>query len=207
MELVVWRAVINLVMTVPHAHSPVTVDLLWLRESVRIRPRQTIASNAWYPATTTNPATCATFNVLETFRFLRSIAKINVQDYVRTLEKLTDSTGLEKVPDRRVAFGRMARQYSYLKMMKRGGALAVRCWACPDASRNLPSGWDKVPESKAYLYKLMLAFDANFRLKNKLRAGERMDPALTDGLGYFMRSGPYKEHIKTLVDEKDVSAL
>ncbi|KAF7294734.1 CxC2 domain-containing protein [Mycena indigotica] len=200
MELVVWRAVINLVMTVPHAHSPVTVDLLWLRESVRIRPRQTIASNAWYPATTTNPATCATFNVLETFRFLRSIANINVQDYVRTLEKLTDSTGLEKVPDRRVAFGRMARQYSYLKMMKRGGrgheangivttppgALAVRCWACPDASRNLPSGWDKVPESKAYLYKLMLAFDANFRLKNKLRAGERMDPALTDGLGYFV---------------------
>ncbi|KAF7306961.1 CxC2 domain-containing protein [Mycena indigotica] len=146
---------------------------------------------------------------------------INVQDYVRTLEKLTDSTGLEKVPDRRVAFGRMARQYSYLKMMKRGGrgheangivttppgALAVRCWACPDASRNLPSGWDKVPESKAYLYKLMLAFDANFRLKNKLRAGERMDPALTDGLGYFVRSGPYKEHIKTLVDEKDISAL
>ncbi|KAF7295223.1 CxC2 domain-containing protein [Mycena indigotica] len=190
MELVVWRAVINLVMTVPHAHSPYCGCV----NPFGFDPVRQLLRNAWYPATTTNPATCATFNVLETFRFLRSIANINVQDYVRTLEKLTDSTGLEKVPDRRVTFG-----HSYLKMMKRGGrgheangivttppgALAVRCWACPDASRNLPSGWDKVPESKAYLYKLMLAFDANFRLKNKLRAGERMDPALTDGLGYF----------------------
>ncbi|KAF7297055.1 CxC2 domain-containing protein [Mycena indigotica] len=150
MELVVWRAVLNLVMTVPHAHSPVTVDLLWLRESVRIRPRQTIASKCVVSGHDNKP--CDLCN-LQRFGDISLPALHRKTSMSKTMSQIV------------VAFGRMARQYSYLKMMKRGGrgheangivttppgALAVRCWACPDASRNLPSGWDKVPESKAYL--------------------------------------------------------
>jgi hypothetical protein len=51
---------------------------------------------------------------------------------------------------------------------------------------------------------LLLALDANFRLKNRLRANEHQDPSLGPGLGYFVDPGPYKEHLRHYVAEKDV---
>lgn len=56
-----------------------------------------------------------------------------------------------------------------------------------------------------FLYMLILALDANFRLKNRLRANERDDPPLGDGWGYIVEDKPYKEHLRTYVAEKDVS--
>ena len=47
--------------------------------------------------------------------------------------------------------------------------------------------------------------DANFRLKNRLRANEHQDPALGPGLGYFVQSDAYKKHLREYVQEKDVS--
>ena len=51
----------------------------------------------------------------------------------------------------------------------------------------------------------MLALDANFRLKNRLRKNERWDPSLLAGLAYFVAEGPYKDHLKHYVAEVDVS--
>jgi hypothetical protein len=63
--------------------------------------------------------------------------------------------------DRYKAFGRMARQYSFLKRMQRAGRAhdpkllhstkngecAVLCWAYPHDGKNLPDGWrDVAPE-------------------------------------------------------------
>lgn len=52
---------------------------------------------------------------------------------------------------------------------------------------------------------LLIAIDANFRLKNRLRANERDDPPLGTGWGYQVEEGPYREHLKNYVAEKDVS--
>jgi hypothetical protein len=52
---------------------------------------------------------------------------------------------------------------------------------------------------------LILAMDANFRLKNRLRANEREDEALGPGWGHLVDEGPYREHLKGYVAEKDVS--
>ncbi|KAF7307360.1 CxC2 domain-containing protein [Mycena indigotica] len=81
---------------------------------------QQLLRNGWYPATTINPATCATFNVLELFRLLRTIGNLNVHDFMRTLERSGDPTLTCDTPDRYKAFGRMARQFDFLKRMKRG---------------------------------------------------------------------------------------
>jgi hypothetical protein len=54
---------------------------------------QQILRNGWYPATVTDPMTCATFNVLDLFRLLNVVGNINVHDFIRSLERLTD--GLE----------------------------------------------------------------------------------------------------------------
>lgn len=64
--------------------------------------------NAWYPASFTDPDTCATFAVLDFFRLMSCIGNINARDFVTTLERLTDSTagtGLKWIPVRNLSFG------------------------------------------------------------------------------------------------------
>ncbi|KAJ7036476.1 hypothetical protein C8F04DRAFT_954001 [Mycena alexandri] len=175
--------------------------------------------NGWYPATTVDPETCATFGALETFRTLNVVGNINVHDFVGAMERQTDPCQVETVPDRYKAFGRMSRQYSFLKRMKhagrahdngllastQNGECAVLCWTCPHDGKNLPEGWRDVAPEFQFLYMLLLAMDANFRLKNRLRANERDDPPLADGWGYIVEDAPYKEHLRSYVAEKDVS--
>ncbi|KAJ7766826.1 hypothetical protein B0H16DRAFT_1661387 [Mycena metata] len=170
--------------------------------------------NGWYPATIVDPATCATFACLDLFRLLNVVGNINVRDFVTTLERRTSATH-----DRYKAFGRMARQYSWLMRLvhagrahnplglqnTKNGECAELCWACPQADINLPEGWCNVSPEFRFLYMLLLAMDANFRLKNRLRANERDDPPLGDGWGYIVEEKPYKQHLKGYVAEKDVS--
>lgn len=46
--------------------------------------------------------------------------------------------------------------------------------------------------------------DANFRLTNRLIKGAHDDPALGPGWGHMVDDGPYFEHLKGYVSEKDV---
>jgi hypothetical protein len=48
--------------------------------------------NAWYPATVTDPTTCATFKVLDLFRLLNVVGNMNCHDFIGALERLTDAT-------------------------------------------------------------------------------------------------------------------
>jgi hypothetical protein len=54
---------------------------------------------------------------------------------------------------------------------------------------------------------LLLAVDANFRLKNRMRANEINDAPLGPGWGYWVEPTKYREHLKTYVHEKDVSEV
>ncbi|KAJ7068945.1 hypothetical protein B0H15DRAFT_738439, partial [Mycena belliarum] len=58
----------------------------------------------------------------------------------------------------------------------------------------------------SFLYMMLLALDANFRLKNQLRANEHQDPSLGSGMGYFVESTAYKAHLRDYITEKDVSS-
>ncbi|KAJ7429171.1 hypothetical protein B0H11DRAFT_1769442 [Mycena galericulata] len=179
-----------------------------------------LLGNAWYPASTVDPGTCATFQVLEVFRLLNVVGNITAHDFVGTLERLTDPLHLSSVPDRYKAFGRMSRQYAFLQRARRTGrgqedsglaktapgGMAVHCWTCPQDGKNLPAGWKNVAAKYRFLYMLLLALDANFRLKNRLRANEHQDPALGSGMSYFVESSAYKEHLRNYVAEKDVSS-
>ncbi|TRM56317.1 hypothetical protein BD626DRAFT_575841 [Schizophyllum amplum] len=175
--------------------------------------------NRWYPATVTDPETCVTFSGLDRFRLAAMHANVNVNNWLKALEERTDALKLTKVPDRRAAFHRVFRQYSFLLRAKRfgrgndrsgvrgtqQGGLAWRCWACPREGVNLPDGWKDVDASEAFLYRPTLAFDANFRLKNLVRQNERHDPELGDGMGYFVKKKEYEEHIASYVNEVDIS--
>ncbi|KAF7299242.1 CxC2 domain-containing protein [Mycena indigotica] len=186
-----------------------------------------LMANRWYPATVSELGTCATFRALDLFRTLNVVGNVSANDFVGTLERLTDPTKLGKVPDRYRSFSRMARQYAFLFCLKRAGVghekkpwnsqaggvvepmepgrLAVCCWACPRPGVNLPEGWENCGPNDEFLYSLMLALDTNFRLKNRIRANERQDPSLGSGWGYFVDDEPYREHLRDYVAEEDIS--
>ncbi|KAJ7719391.1 hypothetical protein B0H16DRAFT_1739421 [Mycena metata] len=175
--------------------------------------------NKWYPASTVDPGTCATYECLDLYRLLNVVGNINVHDFVRSVERLTDATKITKVPDCYKSFGYMARQYAFLGRLRRtgqshnaggvdateNGACALLCWACSHDKINLPEGWRNVAPEFKFLYMLILAIDANFRLKNRMRKNEHDDPSFGSGWGYFVEEGPYKKHLRGYVAEKDVS--
>ncbi|KAJ7019601.1 hypothetical protein C8F04DRAFT_1214300 [Mycena alexandri] len=175
--------------------------------------------NGWYPATVVDPTTCATFAALDLFRLLNVVGNINARDFVTTLERRTNATHVHKLPDRYKAFGRMSREYAWLKCLlhagrahdplglqnTKNGECAVLCWACPHDNINLPEGWQEVSPEFRFLYMLLLAMDANFRLKNRLRANAHDDTPLGGGWGYMVEERAYKKHLKGYVAEKDVS--
>lgn len=124
--------------------------------------------------------------------------------------------------------------WRHLKLMKRAGRgnfanglittqsghLAVACPACPIPDVNIPEDWKDAPrELKSvspclckiylstnirFLYLLIVALDANFRLKNLMRSSVARDPGLHTGLAYFPDDEPYREHILKYASQKDV---
>ena len=62
---------------------------------------QQLLRNYWWPVSVTTPGTCVTFPTLEMFRLLNVIGNLNVHDFVKSLERATDttaSTGLDWLP-------------------------------------------------------------------------------------------------------------
>jgi hypothetical protein len=51
---------------------------------------------------------------------------------------------------------------------------------------------------------LIVAMDANFRLKSRLRGPVNKEPTLGMGWSYFVDNGPYSDFIKDYVDQEEV---
>ena len=52
----------------------------------------------WWPATPLQPSTAATFGVLRHFQTVNLVAATPATDYYRSLEKITDGSGLLELP-------------------------------------------------------------------------------------------------------------
>lgn len=63
-------------------------------------PRQQLLRRQWFPATFEQPQTSATLRLLEHFHLQTLQGKVTIYDYYSALQKLTDNTGLLKVPVR-----------------------------------------------------------------------------------------------------------
>ncbi|KAK7053871.1 CxC2 domain-containing protein [Favolaschia claudopus] len=180
---------------------------------------QQLLRNGWYPATTVDPATCATIATLKIFRLLNVVGNLTVHDFIKTVERSSDAAGLHSVPDRYKSFGLISRQFVFLQRLMRAGRghdergvegtkageCALLCWACPHAGINLPEGWREVSPEFQFLFILIVAMDANFRLRNRLRHNEKDDPPLGSGWGYMVEEKKYREHLRGYVGEEDIS--
>ncbi|KAF7793620.1 hypothetical protein EIP86_004734 [Pleurotus ostreatoroseus] len=125
--------------------------------------RVQLMRQGWWPATSTEPRTCATFDALRLFHHVNLQGHLNAFDFYRALENMTDPWHLEKLPDRLASFMIIIRQYRNVKALKRAGRqyadggvdatkcgdLALRCRACPHPNKTLPKNWEKVPPEYA----------------------------------------------------------
>ncbi|KAF7795842.1 hypothetical protein EIP86_007009 [Pleurotus ostreatoroseus] len=171
-----------------------------------------------FPATVAEPTTAATFRVMEQFHILTLQGKLTGYDFYLSLEYLSNNTGLGMKSSRLKSFMRMVREWRHLKALKRAGrghdggvrgtqngALCVRCPACPRPGFNLPDNWHDAPDDQKYIYTMILAIDANFRLKRRAVSSNERDPALGSGWGYFVTDEPYREHVLQYANQEDIS--
>ncbi|KAG9218105.1 hypothetical protein CCMSSC00406_0010126 [Pleurotus cornucopiae] len=182
-------------------------------------PRQQLLRRRWFPATFEQPQTSAMFRLLEHFHMQTLQGKVTIYDYYSALQKLTDNTGLERIPIRYKEFVRMKREYAHLKSLKRAGRghdttgvagtkngeLTVRCPACPSPGINLPKDWQFAPEEKQFLYTLFIALDACFRLKRRMVSSVEKDPGLGIDWGYFIEAEPFRQYLLSVTDQKEMS--
>ncbi|KAF7798643.1 hypothetical protein EIP86_009867 [Pleurotus ostreatoroseus] len=171
-----------------------------------------------FPATVAEPTTAATFRMMEQFHILTLQGKLTGYDFYLSLEYLCNNTGLGTKSSRLKSFMRMVREWRHLKALKRAGrchdggvrgtqngALCLRCPACPRPGFNLPDNWRDAPDDQKYIYTMILAIDANFRLKRWAVSSNERDPALGSGWGYFVEDAPYHEHVLQHADQEDIS--
>ncbi|KAH8089855.1 hypothetical protein BXZ70DRAFT_909950 [Cristinia sonorae] len=167
----------------------------------------------WYPATTERPQTAFTFQALDLYLELNWQAKTNLHDFYKTLERLTDKTGVTSEYYRYRQMGLAVRQWRHLHALKRAGRahdplgvantspgeLALECAACPHPGRNIPQGWEQSPPEKLWLYFLSLMVDANFRLRCKDRGLD--DVELGSGWAFFVEENAYLHHVAEFADQ------
>ncbi|KAG2358630.1 hypothetical protein BDR07DRAFT_1452640 [Suillus spraguei] len=168
----------------------------------------------FFPSTTTDPRTAATFAVLEHFHLLSFESKVSTYEFYHCLARRSDNTGIEPIKDRYRVFLRIVRQWRNLTSLKRSGRghdpagvdatqqgqLAVPCPACPQLGKNVPEDLAHVSSNEQWLYSLFLAIDANFRLKRRLVSNDIKDPGLSPGWGYFVEEGQYKTYLRNHAD-------
>ncbi|KAG2090914.1 uncharacterized protein F5147DRAFT_748193 [Suillus discolor] len=154
----------------------------------------------WFPATSTNPRTAATFQILEQYHLLSFESKVSGYEFYHSLARMTDNTRLRPQKDRYKAFMqiRAGRGHDPAGVENTGnGECAVICPACPQPSRNLPDNWEEAPKETRWLYGLFLAIDANFRLKRRMVSKDSADPGLGNGWAYFVEETAYKRYLQS----------
>ncbi|KAL0574845.1 hypothetical protein V5O48_007118 [Marasmius crinis-equi] len=147
--------------------------------------------------------------------------KTSTYDFYRATELQTDGAGIRVPSSRYRPLLRIIRQWRFLHMIVRSGAghqlesisgdsavegrLSIRCPSCPYPDINLPPGWNVDNPNNRLLYALRLCMDANFRLKEQLVSSHSRDPALVDGLGYFVKRKPYDAWVESKGDTDEIS--
>lgn len=93
------------------------------------------------------------------------MGKVSTYDMYRTIERLTNNSGIQMPKPRYRPTMRCLNQWRHLKALKRAGRghdpagavgtsngeLALLCPSCPHPGINLPENWAQAPEDKRYV--------------------------------------------------------
>ncbi|KAH9914760.1 uncharacterized protein BXZ73DRAFT_81524 [Epithele typhae] len=177
-----------------------------------------VNTDGWFPATTSKPATAATFHILNFFHELNFQAKTNLNDFEQTLQRITDNSGYAANLVRYRQMSHCVRLWRHLVALKRAGRghdpagaantqpgeLAVECPACPHPGKNLPPDWDAETNINRWLYTLFLMMDGNFRAKLKDRGLDSI--TLSQGWSYFVETNSFTRFINSVGEQAEKSS-
>ncbi|KAG1729315.1 uncharacterized protein EDB91DRAFT_1239238 [Suillus paluster] len=133
----------------------------------------------WFPATSSNPQTAATFAVMELFHLLSFESKVSPYEFYHSLARRTDNTRITPI------------KWHNLKLLKRSG----RGHHPNGIGTMQEEGWENVEPRSKWIYALFLAIDANFRLKWKAVSSDQHDPSLNAVSSYFVEETQYKSYL------------
>ncbi|KAG1720353.1 uncharacterized protein EDB91DRAFT_1240417 [Suillus paluster] len=160
--------------------------------------------HGWFPSTSTDPRTAATFQLLCHFQLLSFKSKVSTYEFYHSLVCLTDNMGLTKPKWRHLKilkhFGRGHEEGSVNGTSQ--GECVIICPACLQPGKNLHKGWALATKANQWLYATFLAIHVNFCLKRHNVSSDEADPSLSTGWSYFVEEADYKSYLGQHLGEK-----
>ncbi|KAJ7113743.1 hypothetical protein C8R43DRAFT_1138589 [Mycena crocata] len=156
----------------------------------------------WFPATSKEPSTAATLSVLRRFHLLNLQARVPAYDFYNALVLLRNGTGLLKSPSRLPQFMDIMREYRHVVMCQRAGRVHD-----PTGIAGTKAGELSIPTPPeiAWIYRLMVSKDANFKMKGRDRSSREKDPTLGPGWAYMVASDKYLKYLSDFIHEDEIS--
>ncbi|KAJ7742535.1 hypothetical protein B0H16DRAFT_1314086 [Mycena metata] len=173
-----------------------------------------------FPATTRQPETAFTFNMLKRFQLHNLESKKAAYDYLGAIRRLTDNSFTADVVNPYAAFLRVVRVFNYLTSKKRAGQfhsidlilahrppgnLIVWCPACPEPGFNSDPNCPETPHSLRHLNQSQRTLDGNFQCNQFNKNTDPDDVSLCAGKGYFPLDSEYKKYLAGVPVSKEKS--
>ncbi|KAJ6555358.1 hypothetical protein DFH09DRAFT_1084916 [Mycena vulgaris] len=173
-----------------------------------------------FPATTRDPHTAFTVNMLKQFQLHNLESKKAAYDYLGAIRRLSDNSFTADVANPYAAFLRVVRVFNYLTLKKRAGQLhgidavivhrpvgnlLVWCPACPEPGFNSDPNCPQTPHSLRHLNQSQRTLDGNFQCNQFNKNNDPDDISLCAGKGYFPLDSEYKEYLGRIPVSKEKS--
>ncbi|KAJ7652290.1 hypothetical protein B0H17DRAFT_1163665 [Mycena rosella] len=182
-----------------------------------------------FPATTRDPHTAFTVNMLKQFQLHNLESKKAAYDYLGAIRRLSDNSFTADVPNPYAAFLCVVRVFNFLTLKKRtgqfhgidsilshrpSGNLLVWCPACPEPGFNSDPNCPKTPHDLRYdcilglgthLNQSQRTLDGNFQCNQFNKNTDPNDISLCAGKGYFPPDSEYKKYLAGIPVSKEKS--
>ncbi|KAJ7495577.1 hypothetical protein FB451DRAFT_1164304 [Mycena latifolia] len=175
---------------------------------------------AWlFPATTRDPHTAFTVNMLKQFQLHNLESKKAAYDYLGAIRRLSDNSFTADVQNPYAAFLRVVRVFNYLTLVKRcgqllgidallphrpAGNLLVWCPACPEPGVNSDPNCPETPAHLRHLNQSQRTLDGNHQCNQFSKNTDPDDVSLCAGKGYFPLDSKYQEYLQSVPKSTEV---
>jgi len=179
-------------------------------------PMDLMAANL-IPSSFKKIRTLFTAGLLDQYRLCNLEMKATAHQFYHYLRRITSSLDPASVVNVIHEFRRLTRLWRWMKKLKwagyghngkdplkaDNGELANFCVACPQQGKNIPDNWRE--HANAWMYRLQLAADGNFKADHVKSHQPNKDVWLMDGGGISPNSIQYKNFLSTAAEIPTVS--
>lgn len=208
--------------TVIHWNGVQVVELAFCHCPNRSTSLEQLLLAGFWPATLKKIRTLFTIELLEDFHHHALASRKSALDYWSVVCRKSDAFFPERIPSYLSQLSTATQFYryvtalihsgqafgvdAYLQTGRRPGLVAMPCVACPEPGFNMPENWQNTPAHRAFVHRLFLHQDANFRnqLKSKIKR-DREDVSLFEGRGFYPCAEDFKKYLESVTNSDEKS--